>query len=226
MPETDSVREGYDQWASCYDHDGNPLTALEEPLVRAAAGDVAGLAALDLGCGTGRHASWLATAGARVTAIDFSPGMLEVARSKPGADQIEYVEHDLNGEFPASWAFDLVVSGLVIEHLADLPEFFRNVRQSLRPGGHAVVSGMHPAMFLKGVAARFTDPESGEVVTPGTIEHTLGEAVMAAVRSGLTLINVTEASPDAGLAARVPRAQKYVGWPMVVVLSLWRDEAS
>src|SRR5512133_1570407 len=65
------VRRGYDRWAPVYDHDANPLTALEEPLVRVALGDVAGLSVVDLGCGTGRHALWLAAAGASVTALDF-----------------------------------------------------------------------------------------------------------------------------------------------------------
>ncbi|RDJ94274.1 hypothetical protein B4Q13_15675 [Lacticaseibacillus rhamnosus] len=40
--------------------DRNPLQGLEEPKVRAAVGDPRGLSALDLGCGTGRHALWLA----------------------------------------------------------------------------------------------------------------------------------------------------------------------
>ena len=29
-----SVRVGYDRWAEVYDHDANPLQALEEPIVR------------------------------------------------------------------------------------------------------------------------------------------------------------------------------------------------
>ena len=75
------VREGYDRWASVYDDDGNPVPPLEEPWVRAAAGDVSGRDVLDLGCGTGRHTLWLAAGGARVTAGDFSPGMLAQARA-------------------------------------------------------------------------------------------------------------------------------------------------
>src|SRR5947207_3112602 len=63
-----AVRTGYDRWALVYDHDGNPLVALEAPFVRAAVGDVRGQAVLDLGCGTGRHTFWLAQSGAAVTA--------------------------------------------------------------------------------------------------------------------------------------------------------------
>ena len=67
-----SVRTGYDRWAAVYDHDANPLQALEGPRIRATIGNANGLATLDLGCGTGRHALWLAECGATVTAMDIS----------------------------------------------------------------------------------------------------------------------------------------------------------
>src|SRR5262245_53664676 len=91
-----STRAGYDRWATVYDHDGNPLQALEEPRVWALLGEVRGLRVLDLGCGTGRHAIPLAAAGAHVTALDFSDGMLAVARDKPGADAVRFIQHDLH----------------------------------------------------------------------------------------------------------------------------------
>jgi len=74
------IRAGYDRWSAVYDHDGNPLVALGEPVVRGTLDDVRDRAALDLGCGTGRHALWLAARGAAVTAVDFSEGMLAEAR--------------------------------------------------------------------------------------------------------------------------------------------------
>lgn len=214
------VRTGYDRWAAVYDHDANPLPALEEPIVRAAAGDVRGLRALDLGCGTGRHALWLAAAGAEVTAVDFSERMLEAARGKPGAEGVAFLQHDLHAPLPFAGEFDLVVSGLVLEHLRDLGALFGEVRRVLKPGGRAVVSAMHPAMFLRGSQARFTDPDTGEIVQPGSLPHSLSEMVMAAVHAGLTLHDLVERAPDEPFAARYPRAEKYVGWPMLVVMSL------
>jgi malonyl-CoA O-methyltransferase len=216
-----SVRVGYDRWAAVYDHDANPLQALEGPAVRAVVGAVRGVAALDLGCGTGRHALWLAAEGADVTAVDFSEGMLAEARRKPGASAVRFLTHDLHQPLPfPAGAFDLVVSGLVLEHLQRLDLFFGEARRVLRPGGRAVVSAMHPAMFLRGTQARFTDPASGELVQPGSIAHPVGAFVMAAVRAGFGLAAVNEFAPDVEFAARLPRAGKYVGWPMLVVLSL------
>lgn len=216
-----TVREGYDRCAAVYDHDANPLQALEGPIVRAAIGDVRGLAALDLGCGTGRHALWLAEQGASVTAVDFSEGMLAQAKTKPGAAAVRFEVHDLHRPLPfADRQFDLVVSGLVLEHLQHLDAFFAEARRVLKVGGRAFVSAMHSAMFLRGSQARFTDPESGDLVVPGSIEHSVSSMAMATVRAGFRLVNVEEFAPDAPFAERHPRAAKYVGWPMLVLLSL------
>ncbi|HEX3448283.1 MAG TPA: methyltransferase domain-containing protein, partial [Isosphaeraceae bacterium] len=100
VTDTSSVSRGYNRWAAVYDHDLNPLPALEEPVFRAAVGDVRGLSVVDLGCGTGRHAIWLAGADALVTAIDFSEGMLTEARAKPGADRVRFLTHDLHQPLP------------------------------------------------------------------------------------------------------------------------------
>jgi ubiquinone/menaquinone biosynthesis C-methylase UbiE len=215
------VREGYDRWAHVYDHDGNPLVGLEDPAMRAAVGDARDLATLDLGCGTGRHAGWLAAAGALVTAADFSRGMLAEARRKPGAEQVRFLACDLRRPLPfADGAFHLVVSGLVLEHVPDLDHFFGEVRRVVRAGGRAVVSAMHPAMFERGAQARFTDPDSGEVVRPGSVPHQVEDFLAAARRAGFAVDGVTESAADAAVAERYPRAARYVGWPMLVVLRL------
>ena len=215
------VRAGYDRWAKVYDHDANPLQALEEPHVRAVLGDVRGLEVLDLGCGTGRHTAWLAGAGARVTAVDFSPGMLDEARRKVPDGRVRFIAHDLHEALPLPDAsFDAVVSGLVLEHLRTLEGFFGEARRVLRPAGPAVVSAMHPAMFLRSSQARFTDPESGERVQPGSVPHQLGDFVMAALEAGFVLHGIGEHAPDAEFAGRYPRAGRYVGWPMLVVLAM------
>jgi malonyl-CoA O-methyltransferase len=220
-PEKAGIQRGYDRWAALYDEESNPLIGLEEEVVREALGEVAGLAVLDLGCGTGRHALWLADAGAAVTAVDFSAGMMEKARAKPGADRVLFLVHDLHERLPfTDGAFDRVVSGLVLEHLHDLGAFFAEARRVLKPGGRAVVSGMHPAMFLRDVRARFHDPATGEKVEPGSVEHALGDYVMAAVAAGFALAGIDERAPDEAFAARCPRAAKYVGWPMLLVLRL------
>lgn len=221
MSDTSTVRVGYDRWAKVYDHDANPLQALEEPIVWQAIGDPRGRAVLDLGCGTGRHSLRLAAAGANVTAIDFSEGMLDEARRKPGAAAIRFARHDLHEPLPFSDSeFDLVVSGLVLEHIRELDALFAEVRRVLKPGGRAIISAMHPAMFLRGSQARFTDPESGELVQPGSIAHSVSEFVMAAVGARFSIASIEEVSPTPEFATHYPRAAKYIDWPMLVVMLL------
>lgn len=216
-----NVRTGYDRWAVVYDHDRNPLQALEEPVVRAALGNVSGLRVLDLGCGTGRHALWLAEQGANVTAVDFSEGMLAEARQKPFADVVNFQQHDLHEPLPfGDGEFDIVVSGLVLEHIQDLPRLFLEIRRVVKSEGRAVISAMHPAMFLRGSQARFTDPDSGELVQPGSIAHSVSDFVMAAVSAGFQIDAITEHAPDAVFATEFPRAEKYIGWRMLVVIVL------
>jgi malonyl-CoA O-methyltransferase len=215
------AREGYDRWAPTYDSDGNPLVALEEPLFDQLLGDVPGLSVLDVGCGTGRHAIRLARAGAIAHGVDFSPGMLERARAKPGADRITFQTHDLSTPLPfGDAAFDRVVSGLVLEHIADLPAFFREMRRVCRPTGFAVVSAMHPAMMLKGVQARFHDPATGAEIRPASHPHQISDFVISALRAGFTPDHLSEHAVDDSLAHRLERARRYVGWPMLFLMRL------
>tara|TARA_Y100001947_G_scaffold9734_1_gene7438 strand:+ start:164 stop:859 length:696 start_codon:yes stop_codon:yes gene_type:complete len=212
------VRDGYDRWAMVYDDDQNPLQALEGPLVQQACGNVQGLRVLDMGCGTGRHTLWLAQAGAEVTGIDFSEAMLAKAHEKAKGYSIDLIVHDLHQRLPfETGQFDMVVSGLVLEHIADLAHYFSEIARVLGNPGRAVVSAMHPAMFLRDSQAQFTDPNSGEKVRPGSLSHQLSDVVMGAVSASLELVHFAEHSADAQLAADFPRSEKYVGWPMLVL---------
>ena len=56
-----SVQEGYERWAPTYDHDPNPLLALEERQLKLMIPPLKGKRVLDLACGTGRWLAWLMT---------------------------------------------------------------------------------------------------------------------------------------------------------------------
>jgi SAM-dependent methyltransferase len=215
------TKDGYDLWAAIYDEDGNPLIAIEEPWMDRLLGDVRGLAVADIGCGTGRHAVRLASAGAVVHALDFSVAMLERARTKAQGLNITFRVHDLAEPLPfADESFDRVVCGLVIDHIADLVGLFREMHRVCRPAGFVVVSVMHPAMMLRGVQARFHDPASGREIRPASCPHQLSAYIMAAVRAGLILDHLSEHAVDEALANRLERAQRYLGWPLLFLMRL------
>jgi len=216
-----AVRDGYDRWAAIYDAEDNPLIALEGPCVAELLGDVRGLRIADIGCGTGRHALPLAAAGAIVTAVDFSEIMLQRARGKPGAEAVCFVRHDLAEPLPfAAASFDRVVCCLVTEHIAHLTSFFRELRRICRAEGFLVVTALHPAMMLRGVQARFRDPQTGQEIRPQSCPHQIADYVMAATRAGLAFLAMSEQSVDAALAARSPRGHKYLGWPLLLAMQL------
>jgi len=216
-----STRDGYNAWSAIYDSEGNPLIAFEEPMVDGLLGDVNGLALADIGCGTGRHALRLAARGARVTALDFSHGMLEQARKKHGADRVNFIEHDIAKPLPLpDRSFDRVICALVIDHVANLEGLFRELARICRPDGRIIISSMHPAMMLKGVQARFTDPATGIETRPESVPNQLSDYITAIVAAKLHIDHISEHLADEQLARRAPRAEKHLGWPLLLMLRL------
>lgn len=215
-----STREGYDRWAELYDDDDNPLVKLEEPIVDEMLGDVRGLHVLDLGCGTGRHSIRLANQGAIVTAVDFSPGMLAQAQHKTD-EPIRYVSSDLQKPLPfGKAAFDRVTCCLVLDHIHELGPLFREIHRLCRPNGSVVLSNMHPAMMLAGVQARFTDPTTGDKVYPASAANQISDYVNAATGAGFFIANMSEHFVDDALIAKSERAEKYRGWPLLLMMKL------
>jgi ubiquinone/menaquinone biosynthesis C-methylase UbiE len=216
-----STREGYDRWAMIYDDEDNPLIMLEERHLPGLLGDVHGLDVVDLGCGTGRHSVRLVAAGARVTAVDFSDGMVAKARRKPGWEQVQFILHDLTRGLPfPDCSFDRVLSCLVLDHVGDQTAFFAECRRICRPEGFVLVSIFHPALMLRGIQARFIDPVTGRDVRPASQRNQVSDYVMGALRSGLTLEHMSEHAVDEEIATRSPRAAKYQGWPLLLLMRL------
>jgi malonyl-CoA O-methyltransferase len=215
------TQHGYDLWAGVYDTDGNPLVLLEEPHVARLIGDPRGLTVLDVACGTGRHSNPLAEAGADVTGVDFSEGMLARARSKAGQRAPRFVNHDVATPLPFhAGSFDRVLCCLALDHVVELRPFFGELARMCRPTGFVVATVMHPAMMLRGVQARFHDQSTGREVRPASAAHQVSDYVVAALHAGLRIEELSEHVADASLAARAPRAERYLGWPMLLVMKL------
>jgi len=89
---------------------------------------------LDLGCGDGKVMAMIGGSG---VALDFSPHMLEQARARFHADEVEVVEHNLNAPLPDLGSFDLVVSAFAIHHCPHerKRELYAEVFDLVEPGG-------------------------------------------------------------------------------------------
>ena len=146
---TERTRASYASWASSYDSDPNPQTALEFGPVLDALGAKVGERLLDAACGTGRYTARLYDQGVDVTGCDFSPEMLAIAREK--LPHVELVEADLNQPLPfADASFEAVLCGQALKHLPDLTGAMREFARVLRPGGRFVFSVTHPDMDWTG----------------------------------------------------------------------------
>ncbi|MBM7440110.1 class I SAM-dependent methyltransferase [Streptomyces sp. HB132] len=168
----------------------------------------AGPAVLDLGCGTGRDAARLQSAGRRVTATDLSGAMLTHARAHhPGPT---YVQADLSRFDFGHGTFDAVVcldSSLLYCHTNEqLDGFLTSCHHTLAPAGLLVAEMRNGAYFL------------GRDEPPGT------PAVSRFTWQGTTYRSTTTLRVDraAQLLRRTRRWAADDGSPPVEEHSAWR----
>jgi SAM-dependent methyltransferase len=97
--------------------------------------------ALDLGCGEGGDAVWLAERGWRVTAVDVAAAALERVQAHAAQSGVEVVteQHDLAHTFPAG-SFDLV-SACYLASPIEFPreQVLRRATKAVAPGGLLLV---------------------------------------------------------------------------------------
>jgi SAM-dependent methyltransferase len=101
--------------------------------------------ALDVACGSGRNAVWLAFRGWTVTGVDFSDVALEQARELAAERgvEVDWVGADVLGWRPFEQIFDLVAV-LYLQLPADqLGQVMRRAAEGLAPGGTLLVVGHH-----------------------------------------------------------------------------------
>ena len=100
-------------------------------------------AALDLACGAGRNAVWLAEQGWRVTAVDFSGVALRMARSLEAERRVavEWVEADVLAWTPPPRAYDLVCVLYLQLPAGERRTALARAAAAVRPGGTLLVLG-------------------------------------------------------------------------------------
>ena len=137
----DSVRAMFDRIAGVYDLMNTVMTAGLHHRWRSRAVDLArvgpGTRALDVATGTGDLAIELAARGGDVVGSDFSPGMLERARSK--APGLTWEQADaLALPYPDA-AFDAATVGFGARNFSDLPRGLAEMVRVVKPGGRVVI---------------------------------------------------------------------------------------
>lgn len=150
--------------------------------------------AVDVACGDGRHARWLAAHGWQVRAVDFSEVAIEQARSKDSDEgrsgSVDWVVGDATTWTPPELV-DLVVVGFLHLELDALADAIRRAGTWLRPGGHLVYLG-HAAENLRRGVGGPQDP----TVLPGIAD-------LAPGAEGLEVISLRHDLRPAGKATAV-----------------------
>ncbi|WP_229401558.1 methyltransferase domain-containing protein [Micromonospora okii] len=163
------------------------------PQLAAEAGDLAPGRALDVGCGEGADALWLARRGWRVTAVDIAGTALRRAAAHAAeageavADRITFQRADLREQPPAAGGYDLVSAQFM--HLPGVQRrrLFARLADAVAPGGTLLIVGHDPA-DLRDTAHRahfpelmYTAREVAADLDPGRWEVLVAEARPRAV---------------------------------------------
>lgn len=125
-----------------------------------ALGDVAGLDALEYGCGAGQTGIKVARTGARVIGLDFSGAQLREALRLMDETGVRFPVVQADGErIPlADESFDLVWCDHGVMGFADPRRTVPEVARVLRPGGRFVFCMLTPLLWIA------TDPEADAAV--------------------------------------------------------------
>ena len=200
------VAQAYDRWSRRYDDDHNATRDLDARVVRQSPLHVADGRVLELGCGTGKNSEWLAAQARTLVALDFSPGMLDVARRRVRSERVRFVEHDITRPWPvAPSSIDVVVGNLVLEHVRDLGPIYAEAARVLRSGGELFLCELHPYRQLRGGQAHFEDADTNETVPVTAYRHSVSEYVNGGIAAGFTLRALGEHVEDSAPAGAPPR---------------------
>jgi 2-polyprenyl-6-hydroxyphenyl methylase/3-demethylubiquinone-9 3-methyltransferase len=126
--------------------------------------------ALDVGCGGGILAESMAAKGAKVTAIDVAPRVLEVAKlhlleSRLDVNYRLATIEQIAGDQPGK--FDVVTCLEMLEHVPDPASVIVAIARVLKPGGHVFLSTLNrtPGAFLWGIVGA---EHLARILPPGT----------------------------------------------------------
>lgn len=219
VPELD-VGEGYAAWAPTYDTLSNALIRAEEPLVREVTSDLPVGRAIDVACGTGRHAAWLSAAGHATTGIDATTEMLDIARRR--VPDAEFKIGDFTNLPIEDDAFDFAICALALTHLENPAPAIQEMSRVVRPGGRIVLTDAHPTFVLIQGQALF--PNAGGLAFVRNYPHLHGTYLRAFRAAGLAVLDCLEAPMEAdftqGMFAEVADAAEAL-WDGIPAALLW-----
>lgn len=201
-------------WAETYDETPNPVVAMDARYTLDVLAPKPGERILDAGCGTGRHLGPLLRARSNPVGVDFSRGMLDIARRN--YPDVPLALADLQQPLPfENEHFDAVLCALIGEHLNELPLALEEMHRVLRAGGRLVFSVYHPEMAAAGKEANFE--RSGVEYRLGAYRYSMADYANLLEDAGFESPVRHEFLGDERLVGSVPSATKLLGFPVLLV---------
>lgn len=155
-----SPLEGYNLWATTYQHESNPIKNLSDHFIEKNLPDLKDKSVLDAGCGTGRFCSLAEQQQAAIiVGYDLSPAMINIARVN--CPLTEFRCEDLSTFKPEEKKFDVVISALVLAHIPSLQRVLSSLLNSLKQDGILLITDFHPFLTLLQAKRTFKDVASG-----------------------------------------------------------------
>lgn len=189
------IKEAYDRWSINYDTVPNKTRDAEAVVLRDLLSKVDFSNVIELGCGTGKNTQWLAERADHVVAVDFSEEMMNEAKKRIGASNVEFTIADITRPwFFSDGEADLITCSLVLEHIQNIEFVFEQASQKLGRGGLFYIGELHPYKQYQGTKARF-ETDSG-LVTLNCFTHHMSEYMAAATNNKLSCLSLKEGFDD------------------------------
>jgi tellurite methyltransferase len=168
-----------EKWNRRYAAEQSTVQQPDEVLIRAAAGMPPGRA-LDIACGTGRNALYLARSGWSVFAVDISDVAVQHLNAIASTEslRLDVQQCDLTSSFPLpAGSFDLICNARYLQR-----DLFPSLQAALRPGG----------LLVALLAMEDDDP----AVKPMNSEYLLRPGELKTLAAGLDILFYEEAKAD------------------------------
>lgn len=191
-----NVKDAYNIWSEQYDTNVNRTRDLEAISLRQNLKEQKFEYCLEIGCGTGKNTEWLVTVANNVLAIDLSEDMLSKAKLKIRAQNVKFVQADINSEwsFTDGNKYDLATFSLVLEHIENLDLIFQKLNEVIRSGGIIYIGELHPFKQYNGSKARFETSNGIQIVN--CFNHNISDFVNSARKYNFQLIDINEYFDD------------------------------
>jgi SAM-dependent methyltransferase len=220
----------FDRYQQMRQQDSGINLTVEQPALRSRLPALAGLHAIDVGCGDGQLSRDLAAGGAaRVLGLDPSARMLDLAAARTRGDRtaasgtVRYVRAFAEDVFLAPGCADLVVSSLAFHYLADLPGLLTRIGRLVFSQEHPVVTaapqlGRRPCI-VDGYYDEGRRDTSWFVDGVRKYHRGLSTIMSAVLAAGLMIEHVDEPAPTLELLNKRPDLDLHRSRPSILLVT-------